>query len=217
MHLLKCLPFKHEVPSSNLNIHVKKQRTVVASSTGGTETTTFSESQSRQLDKSNSHVELGDFQRRTADVDLWHLHVFAQTCRHTLTCTRKQIRTHLLASLSFVAVLTGQSKPGEEMAYFISWLIAHHQGKSRQELKARTEAEATDHQRNGAHWLDLQGMLSSATQDHLPQGGTACRVLRPSTSIINQENVQVILVYVEWTQTSQPIFTTLLGQQIIIR
>lgn len=101
VHLLKCLPFKHEAPSSNLNIHVKKQRTVVASSTGGTETTTFSESQSRQLDKSNSHVELGDFQRRTADVDLWHLHVFAQTCRHTLTCTRKQIRTHLLCQSEF--------------------------------------------------------------------------------------------------------------------
>ena len=103
------------------------------------------------------------------------------------------------------------------MAYFISWLIAYHHGKPRQELKARTEAEATDHKRNGAHWFDLHGVLSSATQDHLPQGGTARSVLSPSTSILNQENVQVILVYVEWTQTSQPIFTTLLGQQILIR
>lgn len=101
MHLLKCLPFRHEAPSSNLNIHVKKQRTLVASSTGGTETTRFPESQSRQLDKSNSHVELGDFQRRTADVDMWHLHAFAQTCRHTLTRTRQQIRTHLLRQSEF--------------------------------------------------------------------------------------------------------------------
>lgn len=103
------------------------------------------------------------------------------------------------------------------MVYFILWLIAYHQGKSRQELKARTEAEATDHQRNGAHWLDLHGLLSSATQDPLPQGGTARSVLSPSTSIIKQENVQVILIYVKWTQTSQPICTTLLGQQILIR
>lgn len=54
-HLVKCLPIKQEAPSSNLNIHVKKQRTVVASSTGGTETTRFLESQSRQSDKPSSH------------------------------------------------------------------------------------------------------------------------------------------------------------------
>lgn len=59
-HLVKCLPIKQEAPSSNLNIHVKKQRTVVASSTGDTETR-FLESQSRQSEKPSSHVELGDF------------------------------------------------------------------------------------------------------------------------------------------------------------
>lgn len=57
------------------------------------------------------------------------------------------------------------------MVYLSLWLIAYHQGKARQEPKAGAEAEVTDHQKNGAQWLDLHGLLgllSSATQDHLP-------------------------------------------------
>lgn len=62
------------------------------------------------------------------------------------------------------------------------------QGTQGKNLGAAAEAEPVG---NTAYWLDLHsllGMLSLATQDSMPRGGSAHSGLGPLISIINQEN-----------------------------
>lgn len=180
----------------------------MAPSPGGTDTRSSPESQIRQGDKPSSHVELGGFWRKTTDVGLWHLHVCAQACRHTLTCTREQVRTCLLLQSDFCCCYHQPlNHPGEEMDSFSLGLIAYHQGKPREELQGRTrrqELKQDPQTTRGmalAHWLDVHGLfslLSYTTQDYLPKKGITHSVLGPPTSIIDQENAPQICLQATW-------------------
>lgn len=90
----------------------------------------------------------------------------------------------------FVAVIKHGPKTTErESGLFVLRISVQHQRKLRQELKAGTEAEASE---GVASWLTLQGSLSLlpfTALDVLPRGNTTHSRQGLPTLIINQENV----------------------------
>lgn len=95
-----------------------------------------------------------------------------------------------------------------------SCCLVHHEGKSRQKLKAGTKAEAIELR---ACWFAPHGLLtllSYRTQDHLSRGGATHNEVDISTPIINQENA--LQGYLLASRLKDFFLTDLLSSHIVL-
>lgn len=85
--------------------------------------------------------------------------------------------------------MLNQNQLGKERTYFILQLIVHHEGKSRQELKAGSRGQKLKWRpwRNNVSWFAshvLLSRLSYVPQDHLSRDGAAQGGLGPSHQLL---------------------------------